>query len=196
MRELGQIVRLQVQRDSVKSGVKPFQTYAAVPNLTAVQSLSLDANGVSGTDAPGVQYLDVHNATHPRSKFRGENGISIGFTGHYAAMRDRFGDHLTDGIAGENMVVACDERVSLEMIAGGIVIVGKQGELRIGPWVVMHPCAPFSKFCLNMPGEARPDRRVTETLRFLDNGVRGFSAVYPIADETVEIHLGDTVYLL
>lgn len=194
--ELGRIIRLQVQQNSLKTGQKPFQTYTPDPHLTSVRALRLDANGVVGIDEHGTLLADVHNATHPQTKFRGENGISIGFTSHYAAIRERFGDHLTDGIAGESMLVDCAEPVSLEMIGKGIVIMSDRGAVEIGPWVVMHPCAPFSKFCLRMSGETKPDRRVTETLQFLDNGMRGFSAVYPADAGVAEIRVGDTVWLI
>jgi hypothetical protein len=106
MRELGPIIRLQVQRDSIKSGGKPFERYTPEPNLVSVRVLRLDADGVYGIDDRGDVVPDVHNATHPHTKFRGDNGLSIGFTGHYAAMRARFDQHLVDGIAGENMLVA------------------------------------------------------------------------------------------
>lgn len=195
-RELGRIIRLQVQQASLKTGPKPHQTYSPFPHLTSVQALRLNADGVVGIDERGTMLPDVHNATHPASKFRGENGISIGFTSHYAAIRERFGDHLTDGIAGESMLVECAEPVSLEMIGKGIVIMSDHGAVEIGPWVVMHPCAPFSKFCLRMSGETKPDRRVTETLQFLDNGMRGFSAVYPADAGVAEIRVGDRVLLM
>ena len=194
MRELGRIIRLQVQRDSIKSSGKPFERYTPEPNLVSVPTLRLDADGVAGIDERGEIVPDVHNATHPQTKFRGDNGLSIGFTGHYAAMRSRFGDHLVDGIAGENMVVAYDEIVSLDEIAPGIVIVGGGNELRIGPWDVAHPCAPFSRFCLRFPADAKPDRRVTEALQFLENGTRGFTAVYGADLPPVEIRVGDVVY--
>lgn len=195
-RELGRIIRLQVQQASLKTGPKPHQTYSPFPHLTSVQALRLNADGVVGIDERGTMLPDVHNATHPASKFRGENGISIGFTSHYAAMRSRFGNHLTDGIAGENMLVECAETITLDMISRGLVIVSDRGEVEIGPWVVMHPCAPFSKFCLHMPGETKPDRRVTETLQFLDDGMRGFSAVYPSDGGVAEIKVDDTVWLI
>lgn len=194
MRELGRIIRLQVQRDSIKSGGKPFERYTPDPNLVSVTTLRLDADGVAGIDERGEMVPDVHNATHPHTKFRGDNGLSIGFTGHYAAMRDRFGDHLRDGIAGENMLVAYGAVVSLAEIAAGIVIVGNDREIRIGPWDVAHPCAPFSRFCLDFPEDAKPDRRVTETLQFLENGTRGFTAVYGSDLPIAEIRVGDVVY--
>lgn len=196
MRRLGEIVRLQVQVDSIKSGTKPNERYTPQPNLTAVELLQLDSDGVHGIAADGSVLPDVHNRTHPNSKFRGDNGVSILFTSHYQAIRDRFGHHMTDGIAGEAILVDCDERIPLEEIARGVVIVGDEREITIGPWDVAHPCAPFSKYCLQFPEGARPDRRITETLQFLEHGMRGFVAVYPEAAEAAEIHLGDVVYAL
>lgn len=193
---IGKIVRLQVQLNSLKTGAKPFETYAPVPNLVAVEALRLTADGVEGVDAEGRRLADVHNRTHPNSKFRGDNGISIGFTQHYRAMRDRFGDHLTNGIAGENLLIECDEMVPLELIQRGTVITGNTHRTPIGPWGVAHPCAPFSKFCLQMPADQKADKRVTETLQFLENGTRGFVAVYDETSPSAEIRVGDVVYAI
>ena len=194
MRELGRIVRLQVQQDSIKTGVKPFQTYTPIPNLKSVQSLNLNADGVEGVDEHGDTLPDIHNATHPNSKFRDDNAVSIGFTGHYEKIRDRFGDHMTTGIAGENITVEFEGQVSLDMIENGIVICGKNDDIKIAPWVILNPCNPFTKFCLQIPGETKPDRTVTEALQFLMHGMRGFSAVYDDDMPRAEIRLGDVVY--
>lgn len=194
MRKLGEIIRLQVQRDSIKSGTKPYQTYSPTPNLLSVHTLRLDGDGVEGIEHSGEALPDIHNATHPQSKFKGDNGLSLGFTGHYAKMRDRFGDHLSNGAAGENIIVEFDDQVSLEMIEKGVVIVGDQREVQVGPWVILNPCSPFTKFCLQVPGETKPDRTVTEALQFLKNGMRGFSAVYTEEASLVEIRVGDAVY--
>ena len=196
MRELGRIVRLQVQQESIKTGVKPFQTYTPVPHLRSVQALSLNADGVEGVDESGNLLLDIHNATHASSKFSGDNGVSIGFTGHYEKIRDRFGEHMSVGIAGENITVEFNGQVSLDMIENGIVIRGANGEIRIAPWVILNPCNPFTKFCLQLPGETKPDRTVTEVLQFLMHGMRGFSAVYENDMDPAEIRLGDVVYAL
>ena len=196
MRRLGNIVRLQVQLDSIKSGKKPNERYTPEPNLTSVPVLRLNSDGVHGVSATGELLADVHNRTHPHSKFRGDNGVSVLFTGHYESMRNRFGDHLTDGIAGETILVEHDGTVTIDDISAGIVIRGGNREITIGPWEVAHPCAPFSKYCLQFPEGAKPDKRITETLQFLENGTRGFVAVYPDDWPEAEIHLGDEVYLV
>jgi hypothetical protein len=194
MERLGTIVRLQVQLDSIKTQGAVHEQYTPYPNLTSVPVLHLTADGVQGETAAGEMLPDVHHRTHPHSKFRGDNGVSIMFTGHYAALRERFGAHLCDGIAGESILIERDGIVPLEMVAGGVVIVGPDREIPIAPWDVAHPCSPFSKFCLDIPAESTPDRRVTETLQFLEHGMRGFTAVYAADLGTAEIHIGDVVY--
>lgn len=194
MRRFGEIVRLQVQVESIKSGKKPHERYTPEQHLASVEALRLNADGVQGVTSDGGTLPDVHNRSHPRTKYRGNNGISIGITGHYNAMRERFGAHMTNGIAAEAILVDCAEILPLEMIEHGIVVVGDDREITIGPWEVAHPCAPFSKYCLQFPEGAKPNKRVTETLQFLEDGMRGFLAVYPESAEPVEIRLGDIVY--
>lgn len=196
MKCIGEIIRLQVQVESIKSGKKPHERYTPEQHLKSVEFMRLNADGVQGVTSDSSILPDVHNRSHPRSKYRGNNGISIGFTSHYNAIRERFGDHMTDGIAAEAILVDCDEMIPLEVIERGIVIVGDDREITIGPWEVAHPCAPFSKYCLQFPEDAKPDKRITETLQFLEDGMRGFLAVYPESADPVEIHLGDTVYVL
>ncbi|MDQ3653860.1 MAG: hypothetical protein M3457_02115, partial [Chloroflexota bacterium] len=121
---LGTIVRLQVQTASLKCGDRPRSWYNP-EFIRPVPELRLDDGGVTGLD--GEDIADVHHRDHPRSKWRGENGVSVGFTGHYARMRDRFGPHLVDGIAGENILVDAQREFAEEEVAGGIVIVGTPG---------------------------------------------------------------------
>lgn len=196
MRRLGEIIRLQVQVESIKTGKKPHERYTPEEHLRPVEALHLNADGVQGVASDGSILPDVHNRSHPRSKYRGNNGISLCFTGHYGAMREQFGGHMTDGIAAEAILVAYDEMVPLAEIERGVVITGDDREIRIGPWEVAHPCAPFAKYCLQFPENAKPDKRITETLRFLEDGMRGFLAVYPETTEPAEIRLGDVVYAL
>ena len=194
MRRLGIITRLQVQVESIKTGKKPNERYTPEEHLQTVEALRLNADGVQGVARDGSILPDVHNRSHPRSKYRGNNGVSLCFTSHYDSMRDRFGDHLTDGIAAESILVECSDLIPLEDIQRGIVIKGDDREISIGPWEVAHPCAPFARYCLQLPDDAKPDKRITDTLQFLEDGQRGYLAVYPEDAEAVEIRLGDTVY--
>ena len=87
MEAIGVISRLQVQQAGLKVGQAPRRWYNPGP-LLSMPALCLGEGGVSASLAPGERILDVHHQDHPASKnVRGHNGISIGFTAHYDAMR-------------------------------------------------------------------------------------------------------------
>jgi hypothetical protein len=190
---IGTIVRLQVQESSLKVGDKP-RRYDPAP-LRSVPAISLSPAGVVGLVEDGETIVDVHHHDHPASKNRGgENGISLGFTPHYLAMRQRFGPHLADGIAGENILIAVDQRFQEEDLASGVVIEGADGRrLELRQVIVAAPCVEFSRYALKFPDGARPDATVTEALRFLDAGMRGFYATY--AGEPAVVAVGARVLL-
>jgi hypothetical protein len=193
VRLIGTIVRLQVQESSLKVGSKP-RRYDPAP-LRSVPAISLSPAGVVGLAEHGEAIVDVHHHDHPTSKNRGgENGISLGFTGHYLAMRQRFGQHLADGIAGENILIEADRQFHVEELANGVVVEGAGGRpLELRPVIVAAPCVEFSRYALKFPDGARPDATVTEALRFLDAGMRGFYATYEGEPAVVEI--GARVFL-
>lgn len=193
---LGPIVRLQVQVEKIKTGEGIHQRYTPDQNLRTVEALLLDSGGVYGRSLGGQTLPDVHHRDHPRSRFRGANGISLLTTGHYAKMRERFGGHLTDGIAGESLLVQCDGVMTLDALANGIVIGEGEDAVSVETWEMAHPCTPFSRFALQFPDDQKPDRRITEALQFLDDGTRGFNGLYHgQSPNPVEIRLGDMVYL-
>ena len=177
-RFIGTIVRLQVQESSLKVGSKP-RRYDPAP-IQSVPAISLSSSGVVGLTENGETIVDVHHHDHPASKNRGgENGISLGFTTHYLAMRQRFGQHLADGIAGENILVEVDRQHQAEDLAGGVVVEGADGKrLELRSVIVAAPCVEFARYVLKFPDDARPDATVTEALRYLDAGMRGFYATY------------------
>lgn len=189
-RLIGRIVRLQVQTAHLKRGDPPRRWYDPAP-ITVVPRLALDASGVRGQLDDGTILEDVHNETHAISRFRGDNGVSIGFTSHYWSMRDRFDDHLVDGVAGENILIASNVLHTVDSLAPNLVVVTDQGEVRITQVDVAAPCVEFSKFCLGFANDQKPDRTVTEALQFLHNGMRGF---YATAPTTGVIRTGDPVY--
>ena len=193
VRLIGTIVRLQVQESSLKVGDKP-RRYDPAP-IQSVPALSVSADGVVGLAENGETILDVHHFDHPTSKNRGgENGISLGFTGHYREMRQRFGQHLADGIAGENILIEADRQFQVEELAAGVVVEGTAGRrLELRPVIVAAPCVEFSRYALKFPDGDRPDATVTEALRFLDAGMRGFYATYEGEPAVVEV--GAQVFL-
>jgi hypothetical protein len=193
VRLIGTIVRLQVQESSLKVGDKP-RRYDPAP-IQSVPALSVSSAGVVGLMENGESIVDVHHHDHPASKNRGgENGISLGFTGHYREMRKRFGQHLADGIAGENILIEADRQFQEEELAVGVVVEGAAGKrLELRPVIVAAPCVEFSRYALKFPDDARPDTTVTEALRFLDAGMRGFYATYD--GEPAMVEVGARVFL-
>ncbi|CAA9556261.1 MAG: hypothetical protein AVDCRST_MAG43-1488 [uncultured Thermomicrobiales bacterium] len=196
---IGPIVLLQVQVRSLKRGERPRRWYDPDP-LTAVPAIQIDPGGVTGIDAAGDPTIgDVHHRDHRASKFRGENGVSIGFTSHYGRMRDRFGVHLQTGTAGENVIVQSGRVHEEPDVAGGFVIVSHQAPVELGSVESVMPCAEFSKWCLRYPHDSLPDAAVTDALKFLFSGTRGFLATLEMTARQDDqpwprIAVGDLVY--
>lgn len=190
---LGKIIRLQAQKSSLKMGEAPRRWYDPAPIVDA-PALRLTSDGVVAVPEQGEEIVDVHNVRHPASKHRGDNGVSIGFVSHYDAMRERFGEHLSDGLAGENILIEIDRMVKADEIARGLLVRTSAGdEVRLDEVIVAAPCVEFARFVLQYPRDARPDRTVTEAVQFLNNGMRGYYARY--AGQGAEIRVGDTVSL-
>jgi MOSC domain-containing protein YiiM len=193
MKRLGTVVRLQVQQSSLKVGPVQERSYDPSP-IRAVPAVTLDEGGVTGIDESGAAVPDVHHHDHPSGKNRGANDICILFTEHYRTMRDRFGDHLTDGIAGESILVETEESVQPHEVDGGIIIrTAGGGDALLEEIRVAEPCVEFTRFTIHYPPDARSDGLVTEALDFLRAGRRGFYASYN--GEPITVALGDTVFL-
>jgi MOSC domain-containing protein len=173
MREMGRIVRLQIQRSSLKTGEKPTRVYDPGP-LLSVERLAVGPDGALGYAPDGSWVVDVHHRAHPRTKNEdGAHGLSVGFTSHYDLMRDRFGERITPGCAGENILVAAERRFTFDDLARGVVLLAASGQelARLEVLQVAHPCKPFSGWALG--GKVESDV-LKETLQFLDDGTRGF----------------------
>lgn len=195
MQLIGNIVSLQVQQSSLKVGIAPQRRYDPAP-LRQIDSLELNDGGVVGWAANGVSIADVHHRDHSSSKqVGGKNGISIGFTSHYQSMRERFGDHLIDGIAGENILIETDQIIGEDDLSSGVVIVTSDGmEIPLQRVIVAAPCVEFSRYALRFPDEARPDQSVTAAVQFLNDGMRGYYAGYD--GEPIRIAVGDRLFVL
>lgn len=189
---LGRIARLQIQRAPLKTGQKPEQRYEPSA-LLAVETLTLTPQGAEARGPGGARLLDVHHARHPQTRQNdGENALSVGFTAHYARMRERFGEQVRLGCAGENILVETGETVAPEQAAGGFVVETAAGRrVRLGRVRVAAPCRPFTRYLLQ-PG-AEPGR-LKDGLQFLDGGLRGFYVSLLQAEPAV-VSVGDTVYL-
>jgi hypothetical protein len=190
MRELGRIVRLQIQRATLKTGEKPARVYSPAP-LLAVARLAVGPDGVLGENPDGSWVLDVHHRAHPHTKNEdGAHGISLGFTAHYRLMRERFGKRVSAGCAGENILVETTGRVALDDLAAGAVCCAPDGRelVRLEVLQVAHPCRPFSGWALGGRVESEV---LKDALQFLDDGMRGFycqgagSGIVSVGDRVV-----------
>ncbi|TAM85413.1 hypothetical protein EPN42_15180 [bacterium] len=170
--ELGTVIRLQIELDRIKENASSRYRDELI---RPVERLLVTPAGVLAPLGEAF-VVDVHHATHPHSRSNGTNHLSIGFTGHYEAMQARFGAHLTVGIGGESVVVERAGRMSLADLGTELLFeLSGGGTLAVAHPAVMHPCAPFTRFCLRE--DEPPAARLKEGLQFLDDGMRGFKVM-------------------
>ena len=192
MRAIGTITRLQIQRRSLKTGEKPTRRYDPGP-LLSVARLNVTPDGALGGGEGGEWIVDIHHRAHPESKNPdGQHGISLGFTGHYAAMRDRFGSRIDVGCAGENIIVDAPRQFTLDELRNGIAIISPEGAevLRLAVLDVAHPCRPFTGWAV---GGVVENDVLKAHLQFLDGGMRGFCLA---GEKTALVSVGDRVAIL
>lgn len=192
MQEIGTIVRLQIQRASLKSGVKPNRVYDPAPIL-AVERLAVSPEGVLGQAADGTWIADIHHRAHPVTKNEdGRHGVSVGFTAHYDAMRERFGERISLGCAGENIIAATERIFGWDDVSGGLALLAADGRIpvRLAVLDVAHPCRPFTGWALGQVVEAEV---LKSQLQFLDGGMRGF---YAVGEGTGVVAVGDRLAVL
>ena len=185
---LGPIVLLQVQRAALKLGAKGARRYHTEP-IVGVPRLRVTREGVVGLAAEG-EILDAHHRDHPLHKNDdGVHGISVGFTAHYAVMRQRFGPHLVLGSAGESLIVETGRRITLADVDPGLVVLDAAGleKGRLTQVQVAHPCKAFTGFALRR--ETVPPEDFKQSLQFLDEGLRGFYCTW--AGEPAVLEPGD-----
>lgn len=193
MRKIGIIKHVQIQRAPLKTEHDTTRIYSPA-NIMKVAYLRLTPTGVVGVTAEGGELIDVHNTAHPQTRYTNQNSISMGFTPHYTAMQERFGAHLVEGHAGENMLVEVDEIIVPETLGQNLVIENPHTGKKVHLKDVRHapPCAPFSQFCLQNSTPPATDQKAA--LQFLDNGIRGFYMTLDSAPETATISAGDIVH--
>jgi len=189
-RLLGRVVRLQIQRSKLKLGEKPNRYYDPAP-LLSVAALTLTPEGALARLPDGAMVIDVHHPAHPDTRnLDRTNDLSVGFTSHYSAMRGKYGAHLVDGCAGENILIKAAERVTLADLAGGLAIRPAGGGSPVQLRVVRHapPCREFSGYA----SRSSAPEVIKDTLQFLDDGLRGFYCALGNSDP-VRVNLGDEV---
>ncbi len=184
---VGEIVRLQIQRVPVKVRGEGYLPDKILP----VARASVDAWGMLGWH-DGAWVVDAHNKAHPSQRGGGRRPLSIGFTGHYSAMAERFGEAPL-GIAGENIIVEGDA-LRLDDLDEGLVVGTSDGELLLERPRVAAPCAEFTSFMLGLD-EVAAIADIEDALADLHDGRRGFIVAADHASRPVELSLGDKVFL-
>jgi len=187
-RLLGPIVLLQLQRTPVKV---PGGQYDPRPLLPVAEALAGPEGLVGFHD--GAWALDAHHASHPARRGGAGRAISIGFTGHYRLMAERFGK-VPLGIGGENLVVEAPGRFYLKDLLGTVVVRGAAGDLALVGAKPAAPCLHFTSFLLGLDRVA--DRvEVAEPLEFLGDGMRGYVLGASPGSAPVVIRPGDEVWV-
>ncbi len=194
MREIGRVARLQIQRASLKVGQKPNRVYDTAPLLSVAQ-LSVSPAGAIALLPDGRTAIDVHHRDHPAAQHTGRNGVSIGFTMHYARMRERFGVHLSDGCAGENILIETSDSISLSDLERGAAI--RCSAAGVDVWltdiVIARPCLEFSRHALQLPHAEKTSAEIKDALQFLEHGTRGFYVTPTNHAGPLTVSLGDRV---
>lgn len=197
MKDFGKVKLVQIQPSGliIESGTGEIYDPS---RLVEVDSLLITPLGIETVTAEGEHILDIHHINHPDKAYDNKDLISIGFTSHYDAMRKRFGDHMVDGAAGENIIIEYDQEVWMDDIGQQIAIESaKTGERVLLDVVrVATPCNEFSHFAANSQDERLQAAELKSTLQFLNNGRRGFLLVLSDGQEAVTVEPGDRVFAL
>ncbi len=165
--------------------------------ILEVDELWLGVDGVIGQLA-GQSILHAHHRIHPnkswdhrRRDFRPKRLLSIGFTGHYSQMAERFGE-APMGCAAEDIIVDCAGTVTLGDLADGVQLRRDGQVVELNEVAVAKPCVPFTKWLLR--DQDASDEVVAANRAFLEAGMRGF--VMGLADqhEPVAIRVGDELW--
>ena len=197
LRELGRVKLVQVQPSGLIIET-PSGYFYDVSRRVEVESLFITSLGIEATTPGGEHVLDIHHINHPDKAYDNNDLISIGFTSHYEAMRARFGAHMVDGSAGENIIIEFNEEVWPEDLGSQIAIESTEtGQTTLLDVVCFAaPCDEFSHFAAQSQDERLPAAELKAILQFLNNGRRGFLLVLSAGQEAVTIKRGDKVFVI
>jgi len=184
------IVRLQVQSEPLKTGKAPLRQYDPSA-IESVHRLEVTPSGVAGLAEQLGSVLDVHHTDHPMSRDRkGTAGLTLMGTGDYVRLQERYGNHLTEGIAGETILLDAPQGLAGLDLPTAITVHTRRGPLQLTRVRVADPCVEFSRFCLRQPPEATVNEDVEQALIDQAGGARGYRAA---AAAFGTIGLGDQV---
>ena len=196
-RELGKVKLVQVQPSGLIIETPTGYFYDATRRVE-VEKLIITSLGIEATTASGEHVLDIHHINHPGKKYDDDDLVCIGFTSHYQAMRERFGEHMVDGAAGENIIIEYNREVWIDDLGKQIAIENAETGEKIFLDVLSFaaPCEEFSHFVANSQHEKLPAAELKAALQFLNNGRRGFLLVLSDGQEVATVQVGDRVFAI
>ena len=106
------------------------------------------------------------------------------------ALRARYGQHLSEGIAGEGILLDAPDGLAGRLHGTGWVLHTAGGSIEVDQVGVAEPCVEFTRFCLGLPPSSEVGSDVREHLALLDHGARGYKGV---AAATGLLAVGDLV---
>lgn len=199
-RRLGKVRLVQLQPDGLivdSPGETPTGSFYDAARRVPVDELQITPRGIEATLPTGDTVLDIHHLDHPRKEYDSDDLVCVGFSAHYEAMRAEFGEHMVDGIAGENILIDYPAEVWPSDL-GPSVGIEDQNTGVIATLSLMSfaaPCVEFSQFCAQSQHEKLPTSRIREILRFLGRGRRGYLLVLDEAHDVVTVRPGDRVFV-
>ena len=197
LRELGRVKLVQVQPNGIIIET-PSGYFYDVSRRVEVESLLITSRGIEAKTPGGEHVLDIHHLDHPDKMYDEDDLVCIGFTSHYNSIRERYGEHIVDGSAGENIIIDCESEVWPKDLSHQIALKNQESG-HIGVLDLVHfalPCEEFSRFVMGSQYEQPPAGELKETLRFLGNGRRGYLLVFNNTQESVEVRPGDKVFVV
>lgn len=163
-----------------------------------VDSLQISPLGIEAITPNGEHVLDIHHIDHPDKKYDNDDLVCIGFSSHYAAMRARFGEHMVDGVAGENIIIQAEKEIWPEELGQRIGFESSEtGDITFLDVVKFAaPCEEFSHFAAQSQHKRLPAAELKATLQFLGNGRRGYLLVLSDGQEPVIVQPQDRVFVI
>ena len=197
IRDLGVIKLVQVQPNGLIIET-PSGYFYDVTRRVEVDRLIINTLGIEAITPDGEHILDIHHINHPDKAYDDDDLVSFGFTSHYEAMRARFGEHMVDGSAGENIIIEYENEVWLDEMGQQIAIESKETGQRVLLDVLSFapPCEEFSHFVAQSQHERLPTAELKSILQFLNNGRRGFLLVLSEGQEKAIVQPGDRVFVV
>ena len=196
-REIGAVKLVQLQPSGLIIET-PSGFFYDASRRVEVDQLLITSKGIEATTPGGEHVLDIHHLDHPDKEYDDDDLVCIGFTSHYSAMRARFGDHMVDGIAGENIIIDFDQEIWPEDLGQRIAIENAEtGQLVLLDMVSFAaPCQEFSHFAAQSQDDKLPADELKSILQFLGDGRRGFLLVLSENQGEVTVKPGDKVFVV